>query len=675
MSSIRFYHNLQGDFACKGVLLSIVLLFLFSTGHSQKKLTDSLTHKKILLENRPGFVATDTNYIKVLYELGWSYIYQIPDSTKSISERVIQLSEQEGFEKGVASGKLGLGMYNNITGDFQEASKHLKEAEEKSRNTNAKKVLLRCINTKAMGQFMKGNYPETYLECKKGEDLAAKIGDLESQISFAMNLATCFAILRDYEQALPYYNKALNIADRSNRSSQKAEIQSNMGYLYLHTEDYANAKYYCKKAIPVLSREKKQAWESFAWTTLGEVAIREKDYRQALEYFSISDSLLTSIEDMQRKAENSQGIADVHYLKNDYRQSLEYALTAEKISKNINYHQGIVRSSELLYKLFIKKNNPKIALDYLSVAKHLSDSILESENRTKFLMLETQARFDREKKLTEFENEKKLATQKTISYIAIILLLALLVIALLVRKNAVNQKRANQSLKELNNTKDKLFSIIGHDLKTPIGTLQELLELYTSNEISEEEIAKLAPRLKQNVDYSSFTLNNLLFWAKTQMSGISPVEKKVSVKKTVNSVCNTYTSQIEAKNLNIESTIDPNLSLSIDPMHFEIILRNIISNAIKYSNNRGLITFSSRESDNGMAKISICDAGIGISKSVIEDILQNETINSSPGTMGEKGTGIGLQIVQDLVKINKGSLRIESESKKGTCILLFLEGV
>jgi len=653
------------------VILSFSL-FLLCNCYSQKKLTDSLLQKKFDYENHPGFIATDTNYIKVLYRLARSYLYQIPDSTKSISEKVLRLSEKSSFEKGAAGGQLGLGAYYIFAGNFEKGFTFLEEATNKAEKTNSDTLLLKSINAKAMGQFMKGDYPKAYLECKRGQVHAERTGNLEMQVFFAMNLATCFAILKDYDQALPYYQKALEVVKKTKNEGQRAQIESNLGYLYLHTDDYENGKAYCKKAIPILHAEKQQAWESFAWATLGEIAIREKKYDEALVHFSKSEALLMTIEDMQRKAETSHGIAQVYFLKGDIDKSLEYAKKAEEIAKAINYHSGIVKSSELLHKLSLEENRPKEALRYLSAAKYLSDSILESENRTKFLMLETQAKFDREKKLTDFENEKKLAKQKTITYVSIILFLALLVIALLIRKNAINQKNANLSLKELNETKDRLFSIIGHDLKAPIGTLQELLELYSAKEISEEEVARLVPRLKQNVDNSSFTLNNLLFWAKTQMNGIQPELKSVAVKEKVASVFDLYQSRIKTKNIEIKCSLGHDLKVMVDEMHFDIILRNIISNAIKYSKPGGTIDLNWRALDKEQSEISICDNGVGMSPSKVKAISKGETIKSSLGTMNEKGTGIGLQIVRELIKVNDGYIKLTSQIDKGTCFHLYL---
>ena len=668
----NLYNHIDKVFFSFTKLCFAIIFLIISSIHcfSQKRLTDSLSKEKKKLEGLSRAFAEDTNYIKILNELGGSYIYQIPDSTKAISERAIRLSEHINFGKGLAGGKLGLGLYYNINGDFEEAERHLEVAEIQARESNANRLLLKSINAKAMGKFMQGDYPQTYIECKKGLSEAERLNDLEMLVLFNMNLATCFAILKDFTQAEPYYQSALKLTKKTKDGGQIAQIESNLGYLYLHKGDYQTSKTFCQKAIPVLNKEGYQAWEAFAWATLGQVALREKDYDRALECFTKSETLLDPIQDLQRKAETAQGFADTHFLINDFEQSLKYAEYAEKVSKKINYHNGVVKASELLYKLLARKNQHKKALQYLSTSKHLSDSILESENRTKFLLLETQAKFNRDKKLTEFANEKKLAKQKTITYVTSILLLALLIIAILIRKNALNQKKANRSLRELNETKDKLFSIIGHDLKAPIGTLQELLELYTSKEISEEDVAKLAPRLKQNVDHSSFTLNNLLFWAKTQMNGINPDPKEVRIKQKVHAIIDTYRQEIKTKCLDIQCTIPPELTLIIDSTHFEIILRNLISNAVKYSHKRGIIKLSSGKLNEGVTELSICDAGVGMDKSTLKAVTNNQPISSASGTMEEKGTGIGLQIVHDLVKVNNGLFKIRSELGEGTCLSL-----
>ena len=108
----------------------------------------------------------------------------------------------------------------------------------------------------------------------------------------------------------------------------------------------------------------------------------------------------------------------------------------------------------------------------------------------------------------------------------------------------------------------------------------------------------------------------------------------------------------------------------IDPMHFEIILRNIISNAIKYTRKGGTINFNCKKSEANKIEISICDTGIGMNRTLINNVIKKRTVDSSTGTMKEKGTGIGLQIVHELVKANNGLVNIQSKPDRGTCISL-----
>ena len=647
-------------------------MVLFSANSfGQKLLTDSLEQKKIRLEGTPDFQETDTTYIKVLYEIARSYIYQIPDSTRSISARVVALSQTADFEKGLAGGKLGLGFYEIFRGNFDQGFEYSDQAKLHAKNTQADTLLLKSINGQAMGQFMQGDYPSAYLNCKEGLRNAEAFQNLEMQVYFNMNLATSFAILRDYKQALPYYESALRLTEESKDEAQRAQIESNLAYMYLHTNELERAKEYARKSIEVLHREKYQAWESFAWNTLGEVAIKEGDYQEALALFKNSEEILMPLEDLQRKAENLQGMAEAYFRLGDFDKSVDLAKEAENISQSIKYHIGIVKASELLFKNYVEFDKPQMALSYLGEAKKLSDSILESENRTKFLMLETQSRFDSEQRLIEYQNEKKLARQKTITYIAIIMLLSLVIIAFLIRKSALNQKKANKSLRELNATKDQLFSIIGHDLKAPIGTLQELLELYTSKEISEKEIAQMAPRLKQNVDHSSFTLNNLLFWAKSQMKGIHANPRPTLVANSIGSVLTQFETRIEEKKIRIDIMVDKDETLLIDPNHLEIILKNLLSNAVKFTPASGRVSIKTNTNEE-FNELVICDEGIGMNREIVQAVLHREPITSQPGTQNEKGTGIGLQIVQDLVQANKGELKIESKPKSGSCFYIRL---
>ncbi|MGD1947711.1 MAG: ATP-binding protein [Croceivirga sp.] len=647
-------------------------LLISAYSFSQRKLTDSLLFEKQKFEKLSDAFSKDTNYIKLLYKLGRSYIYQIPDSTKIISDRIIQLSEPLQFTPGIVGAKINLATINFLNGDFSKGNENIKNAVELSQKLELDSLHLDALNTKALGEFMLGDYPNAYKTCTRGERLANHLGIQEVQLNFLINLATCFTTLNDYEQAIPYLKKAKIIALSLENELIGAKINSNLGYAYLHLGEYEKAKRICKNAIAIFSKKEFQAWHAFTCNTLGNVALKEHHYNTALNFFTKGELLLSTIEDKQRMADNFQGFADTYFLISDFNQSLKFAKKAEIISRNISYHYGIVQSSKLLYRLLVKNNQPKEALDYLHVAQKLSDSIFESENRTKFLLLDTKAKFDRSQTLNEFENDKKLSEQKTITYVTLILLTALLIISLIVRKSAQDQKKANRSLKELNDTKDQLFSIIGHDLKAPIGTLQGLLALYTSKEISKRDVVALRPSLKQNVDRSAFLLNNLLYWAKTQMITVIPDKKVISGESKIKSICDSFDIDIKEKNLSTEYHIESDLVFMMDVTHFEIAVRNLISNAIKYSHKDGVLKFTLKGVRENKVSLSIWHAGVGIQPSIINTIFKNESVDCTPGAVNEKSAGIGLQITKELIKLNGGELEMRSKNDKGTYMTITL---
>ncbi|NKI32090.1 tetratricopeptide repeat-containing sensor histidine kinase [Croceivirga thetidis] len=651
--------------------LAISVFFLtFYPLSGQKTLIDSLKQKKIAIEGKSEFNESNTDYIDLLNKLSRSYIYHNNDSLKFYSNKALELSKSIDYKKGIAGAKLALGEFYVLSSEFEPGFKLIVEARGLAKEVRADSIFLRSLNSDAMGHFMNGEYPEAYKLCKEGEKYAKEFNNHEMQITFAMNLATSFSILKIYQQALPYYQKALDaIADKPDKDLE-GQIRSNMGYLYMHIEDFDKGKSACKRAIDIFRENKFHSWEAFAWTTLGEIAVKEKNPDEALGLFNVSDSLLMLAKDSQRQAENYLGIAEAYLLKNDLQTSKDFAEKGTQISKQIKNHNGIVKGSKLLYEIATTLNQPKEALIHLQAANKISDSILESDDKTRFLLLETQNQFLRDAEKMRLENDRKIKDKNFIFYIALLALIALIIIALLVRKSALAEKNANRILEENNEIKDKIFSIIGHDLKSPVGTLQELLELYSSKEISEEEISRYTPKLKENVDYNSFMLNNLLIWAKSHMDGgIEVFPEKINLRSVLKDKEQLFKKEIQEKKISLKIEVPKSQEVLFDMSHLRLILKNIISNALKYTENMGRIKISSEAHDNHI-QLTIEDNGVGVSKEVLNAINSDKFIKSKPGTRMEKGTGLGLQISKDLASLNNGSLVIKGNVGEGTTVIL-----
>lgn len=652
--------------ALRTTLLLFVLFSTVQTLSSQQLLIDSLLEKRHRLETSNKYVATDTNYIKTLNDLAKSYVYLNKDSTNSIATRALELSKKINFKKGIAGSKLALGIASIFEGDFDSGFENADEARKISETISADTIYLKSLNAIGMGYFMKTDYPKGYEYCQLGKKRAEELKNNEMAMIFNLNIATSFAILNDPEQALPYYEKCLELLETKNDLNGLAQVKSNMGYMFIKTNELAKAKKYLNESLKIFKDEINSSWQAFVQINLGEILLLEKKYDSALILFNDSNKLLKDIYDPQRKAETYLGLSQTYFLKNDITESEIMALKADSIAKSVKFYEGLVKSNDILYKISKSKSETEKAINHLETSKFLSDSMEVAENRTKLLMLETQNNFRKEQFRIKEENEKKLERQKLITAFAIILLISTGIILFLIRRNIKTQKAANNELIKINKIKDKVFSIVGHDLKTPISTLQELLELYRNKAISATEIAEMTPRLKNNVDHSAFTLNNLLLWAENQMHGVKTSPEYVNVKEAVTEIIGLYQEQIEQKEIIIDCQIPINFLAFTDPEHLNIILRNIILNAIKYSKKKGVISFYGKQMERQII-FSVCDDGIGMSKKLVDNILQNDNITSNPGTLNEKGTGLGLNICIDLLVANNGNLQIESEPENGSC--------
>jgi PAS domain S-box-containing protein len=241
------------------------------------------------------------------------------------------------------------------------------------------------------------------------------------------------------------------------------------------------------------------------------------------------------------------------------------------------------------------------------------------------------------------------------------------------KKALQDLKESEERLKELNATKDKLFSIIGHDLKGPLNNIlgfSELIEQGFENYSAEElrNYNKIIFQLSQSV---SMLLENLLTWSRAQRQKITITPQKIAVHFIVEKCFGLLIQNAIQKEIRLKNLLPPETVIYADEEMITTIIRNLVSNAIKFTNRGGTITVAAKR-ENGEVTISVSDTGIGIPKDKITQLFHPDVNNSSPGTEGEQGTGLGLIICKDFAEKNKGEIRVESETGKGTVFYLSL---
>ena len=234
-------------------------------------------------------------------------------------------------------------------------------------------------------------------------------------------------------------------------------------------------------------------------------------------------------------------------------------------------------------------------------------------------------------------------------------------------------KKYSEDLQKSNTSKDKFFSIISHDLRNPFNSLLGFSELLANNieDLTEDEIKESAKSLHRTATNLFNLLTNLLEWSRLQTGNFSFEKSEFSLGGLLNHVVSIYSDSLDAKNLKLIKGQDCEVNILADQNMIEAAIRNLISNAIKFTRDGGTITFGCVKNENG-AEIFVTDTGVGISSEDQERLFKIDKQFTTEGTKNEKGTGFGLLLCKELVEKNNGTIKVKSEKDKGSTFTISL---
>ncbi|MEH6681304.1 MAG: tetratricopeptide repeat-containing sensor histidine kinase [Sediminicola sp.] len=655
-----------------------VLFFLLSNLFSvvsliaQQPVKEQLYRKLGQRERQEGSLAKDTAYINLLNKLGYQLLYTNRDSVQLLSTRALELSKNLGYRYGEAHALINLGSNGIFMGNVSEGLEHAGNAIKIAKEISKNDLMLKALNLKGICYFYDGAYIEAYKTYMEGIGIAHQMSDHQNEFKISMNLGTLYSILKDYDNAIKYYDKALKLAKGLNDVVGIARTRSNLGYLHSNTGEYYKAMAYIEEAIATFEEKGISEWLAFSYITKGGIYLKQGEHGRALEYYKKSQKIHEGLQDKKGKSDVLRGLAEANFGLGKTDTALGLAKESLAIAESIRFMAGVERSSNLLYKIYKKKNDHGVALHHLEVARKISDSLSVTDKKVSLMMYGEKMGFEESRRKIDSENQATLSSQKRYIYIFLLGIVGLTVIVVLLRRSTIVERKLNKELqerekelREINDTKNKLFSIIGHDLKGPMNNLNQLLKLYVDKHISEAEFAQFAPKLQKDVDNIHFTLNNLLSWGKTQMQGatIDPVD--VNVHKVAEENIMLLKDMATNKNIEIKNLLSEKDIVWADAQHLGIVLRNLISNAIKFTQDNGKITISSKREGETLT-VAVADTGVGMDLKTQQRIFDGTGTFTTYGTHNEKGTGLGLALCQEILKKNKGGIQVQSSLGKGT---------
>jgi len=654
-----------------------ILSIQFGFGQSNKRHELKKEITNLRLSNK--FSAKDTLHIQLLIDLGNELQYFNADSLLSLSKEALKHSKNIEFIRGQSESYLGMGVYYSDHGKSTAAINNYTKGLILAQNLSNYPLLLRIKNNLATEYNYNGNYAEALKNYLEGLEIAEFHGEKKMLSIMNENIASLYMALKDYDHAMEFYKKVQELNNELDDEVTSAESESNLASLFAEMGTLDHAMFYVNRSIAVLERHKILDWLAYAYEVKGKVYLKQDKFQWALYWYHQSESLHEEIDDPRSKIDLLNGMAEAYLGQGKDDLSEKYALKAYDISTRINFAEGTQKCANTLYKINKNKKNYGKSLRFHEIYLELSDTLHRNENQKSLTLLKTRSEYEQQKTALIEENKKALAKQRGLIYAAIIVLVIFAIITFFIKRAERIQKTLNKELKiktaklqkheielrDSNDTKTKLFSIIGHDLRGPIGALQGLLQMFTDGEVNKSEFFDFIPKLKSDVDHIYFTLSNLLSWGQTQMNGSTMKPVVMTLESIVNDNIELLGQVAKTKSIKIISKLAGNTAVWSDSNQIDIVIRNLISNALKFTPDNGMITIMSREK-NDLWEVSIRDTGVGMDKITLEKLFKKDSSFTTYGTNNEKGTGLGLSLCKEMVEKNGGTIWVESTLRKGS---------
>ena len=543
---------------------------------------------------------------------------------------------------------------------------------------------------------------DIFFSCLK---LAESINLITRSADAANDIGRIYYNIENYGEALRFFNKALNYFIINKDEQRQGGVFNNIALVYYELDSINQAVEFYNKALVIKQKFGGKLDIATIYHNLGLVYMHTNQVDLAVKNLESSRKIFLELGFEKYAVNTTNNIGRAYYRDGRYAEALKYYAEGLKQAKNLNSAFLIMDNYKYQADCYAKLNNYKEAYKYSNEYYNLKDSLLNIDKEKE--LAEIHARYEneireQENELLKNENEAKAATIK----MQFILVIGILIIFMLVGVLAIIYYRANLSkmkankllhaqkaeiqekndvlsrlneeitiqhnaikkqkkeLEELNNIKDKLFSIISHEFRSPLNSLKGTLALLKVGALSDEELNVISKELTDKINSTSIFLDNLLNWAKSQMQGINPKPAKLDLYEIAEENIKLLKSMGDKKKVRIINEIPEPTMAYIDPNMLNLILRNLISNAIKFSMRGGTITLKSHTTD-GMNTISVSDSGIGMTEENIKMLFQVQTFTTR-GTANERGTGLGLYISKNFIESNGGKIWVESEEGNGS---------
>lgn len=588
----------------------------------------------------------DSARFDLLIELASRNTHSHPDTTLLYTQQALVLAERIGEPDrlAVAYNRLGAGYWS--TGELRQGLTYFQRSHEAAKASDDRYLMARNLGNIGLIYSTSGNY--------------------QAAISY-------------YHEALPHFRVLAN-------EERLAVTFNNLGRAFMLTERYDSAEHYLLKA-QALAHEARPNILPILVFNLADTYFRDEQFEAAKEALTSCLAHTAQYSSLRGLIRANQLLAEIDLRERRLDSALVRARRAVSLAETSTIKELRYITYETLARALAAQGQYPEAYRYHERYASYKDSIrnLQTQNRLDF--------FDYEKKQQEIAYLRQERAYEQVQAERRRIVIGGLVVGLLLTsllgvafyRNQQLTKRANhllhqknheiqqqkeaitaqaEQLTELNLVKDRLFSIISHDLRSPLRNLTELMDMTQDNSLPPEQLRAFLPRLSEKVGQTTDLLDNLLVWAESQMDGVKVHRRNFDLCALAARKLSFFQSMAERKQIRLEQRLGCDVEVFADQNMIEIVLQNLMANAIKFSHPQGRIVVAVASQEH-KAVLQVRDTGVGIHPDNLERLFRGEGF-STPGTQQEKGTGLGLALCKEFVEKNGGRIWVESTVGEGS---------
>jgi two-component system sensor histidine kinase/response regulator len=595
-------------------------------------------------------------------------------------------------DDGLAACYVQYGRMYNLMADYEHALKYLELALTIDKKPGKDYALTDCYKNIGIVYFSHGLLSKALDFYYEGLFIAVKNHyDLVSAALYN-DIGVILQNMEVYPNALEYFRKAIAIVEKSNDLVALGTLNQNIGEILLAQREYDKAIIYLNKANSIASKQNDKDGLSSVYTDLGLCYAKKNEFKKAISYLDTSLRTGIKYKIVYNQAYSLIGFATVYNEQKDYKKAYSYIKDGQALAVKLG-NLSVRASADLemnrtLAGLGDITGAYKALNDYISLKNDLKDneSIQKLTSYNLELSFAVKQRLQAEQqKAKDLLYKQTSRAQKLTILIFMIVIIAMVGISVIYYREKRKQQKINAMLEtkntevlqqkadmdeqagklnELNNLKDRLIAILAHDLRAPLSTLRGLFDLLQDDSISHEELLGMIPGVLKKLEYTSDFLDTLLFWINSQMDNFERAVKCFPIEEVIAKETENYHEQALAKGIKLIENIPGDLSAQADPNSVRIVVRNLITNAIKFSGKGDTIEICA-EKENQNILITVRDTGTGMSPQQSKKLFKSK-VDSKTGTNNESGTGMGLLFCKDLVEKCNGRIWVNSKQGFGT---------